>query len=132
MFWKKKKKEVDTLEITDDNFGSIVTNSELPVFLDFWAPWCGPCKVMSPIVDELSTEFKGRVIVGKINVDSNPGLSGHFKVKSIPTLMFVKNGQLVERMSKMIPKPNLQEMLEDLVTLEVLNLEITESSEEEE
>jgi thioredoxin 1 len=119
MFWKKKEKIIDTVAITDENFDELVTRSELPVFLDFWAPWCGPCQVLGPIVDELATEFKDRVVVGKINVDKNPGLGQHFKVKSIPTMMFVKNGQLVERMAGMVPKPNLQEMLIDLVALEV-------------
>jgi len=122
MFWNKKKKVVDTIQITDQNFAEIVTNSELPVFLDFWAPWCGPCQVLGPIVDELATEFKDSVVVGKINVDQNPGLSQHFKVKSIPTMMFVKNGQLIERLSSMVPKPNLQEMLHDLIALKVPDL----------
>ena len=119
MFWNKKKKLSGALALTDDNFDSLVTQSELPVLIDFWAPWCGPCQVMGPIVDELASEFKNRVIIGKVNVDQNPGLSQYFKVKSIPTLMFVKNGQLVERLSQMIPKPNLQEMLNDLTNLEV-------------
>lgn len=119
MFWKKKEKEIDSVVITDKNFDELVTRSELPVFLDFWAPWCGPCQVLGPIVDEIATEFKGRVVVGKINVDQNPGLGQHFKVKSIPTMMFVKNGQLIERMAGMVPKPNLQEMLTDLTLLEV-------------
>lgn len=119
MFWKKKEKTADTLVLTDDNFNEEVSQSELPVLIDFWAPWCGPCKVMGPIVDELATEFKDRVKIGKVNVDQNPGLSQYFKVKSIPTLMFVKNGQLVERLSRLVPKPNLEEMLDDLIVLEV-------------
>jgi len=129
MFWNKKKKVVDTIEITDQNFDQFVSKSELPVFLDFWAPWCGPCQVLGPIVDELATEFKDSVVVGKVNVDQNPGLSQHFKVKSIPTMMFVKKGQLIERISGMVPKPNLQEMLHDLIALEVPDLPV--SSEEE-
>lgn len=123
MFWKKKKKELDSVIFTDDNFDTMVSKSELPVLVDFWAPWCGPCQVMGPIVDELATEFKDRVVIGKVNVDQNPKLSEFFKVKSIPTLMFVKNGRLVERISKLVPKPNLEEMLEDLVVLEVPGVE---------
>ena len=119
MFWKKKEKVIASVAITEANFDELVTRSELPVFLDFWAPWCGPCQVLGPIVDEIATEFKDKVVVGKINVDQNPGLSQHFKVKNIPTVMFVKNGKLIERMSGMLPKPNLQEMLNDLIQLEV-------------
>jgi len=120
MFWKKKKeKVVDSIAFTDANFDKLVTYSKLPVLIDFWAPWCGPCRVIGPIIDELATEYKDRVVIGKVNVDQNPGLSRHFKVKSIPTIMFVKNGQLIERISQLIPKPNLEEMLDDLIALEV-------------
>ncbi len=130
MFWKKKKKELDSLVFTDQNFDELVSKSALPVLVDFWAPWCGPCQVMGPIIDELATEYKDRVAIGKVNVDQNPGLSQYFKVKSIPTLMFVKNGRLVERISKLVPKPNLEEMLEDLIVLEVPEVQ-TGASEEE-
>lgn len=130
MFWKKKKKELDSVVFTDDNFDKLVSKSRMPVLVDFWAPWCGPCQVMGPIIDELATEYKDKVVIGKVNVDQNPGLSQHFKVKSIPTLMFVKNGRLVERISKLVPKPNLEEMLEDLIVLEVPEVE-GEASEEE-
>lgn len=130
MFWNKKKKELDSVVFTDANFDTLVSKSELPVLVDFWAPWCGPCQVMGPIIDELATEYKDRVAIGKVNVDQNPGLSQYFKVKSIPTLMFVKNGRLVERISKLVPKPNLEEMLEDLIVLEVPEVQ-TGASEEE-
>ena len=119
MFWKKKEKPIDFVTVTDDNFDEVVTFSELPVLVDFWAPWCGPCRVLGPIIGELATEYKGRVVIGKVNVDGNPGLSQHFKVKSIPTLIFVKNGKLIERISGMVPKPNLEEMLDDLIVLNV-------------
>lgn len=130
MFWKKKKKELDSVVFTDDNFDKLVSKSRMPVLVDFWAPWCGPCQVMGPIIDELATEYKGKVVIGKVNVDQNPGLSQHFKVKSIPTLMFVKNGRLVERISKLVPKPNLEEMLEDLIVLEVPKVQTVASEEE--
>ncbi len=131
MFWKKKEKVLDTVVLTDDNFDELVSKSERPVLIDFWAPWCGPCQVMGPIIDELATEYKETVVIGKVNVDQNPGLSQYFKVKSIPTLMFVKNGQLVERISKLIPKPNLEEMLDDLIALDVPVQEVASSGEEE-
>ena len=119
MFWKKKEKVVATVQVSDGNFDEIITKSELPALVDFWAPWCGPCKILGPIVDELAADFKDRVVVAKVNVDGNPGLSQHFKVKSIPTLIFVKNGMMVERISGLVPKPNLEEMLEDLIVLDV-------------
>lgn len=119
MFWNKKPKEKHSLVITEQNFESLVTKNELPVLIDFWAPWCGPCRVMGPIIDELAGEYKGRVAIGKINVDQHPRLSQHFKVKSIPTLMFVKDGKVIDRYSKLVPKPNLEEMLDDLILLEV-------------
>lgn len=132
MFWNKKGKEkqTDVVTLTDANFDDYVKDQPLPLLIDFWAPWCGPCKAMNPIIDELSTEFKERVIIGKVNVDQNPMLSQYFKVKSIPTLFFVKNGQLIERFSQMIPKPNLEEMLEDLIALEVPDLPPPSSEEE--
>ena len=115
------------VSVDADKMGSFIANSDVPVVVDFWAPWCGPCKMLSPIIDELSNEFIDRVVIGKVNVDQNPSLSQYFKVKSIPTLVFVKNGQLIERISQPVPKPNLQEMLNDLILLEVPDV----SSEEE-
>lgn len=119
MFWKKKEKELYAAVIDDNNFEELVAKSDLPVLIDFWAAWCGPCKVIGPIIEELAEEYQGRVLIGKVNVDQNPQLSGYFKIKSIPTLLFIKNGQLIERFSQLIPKPNLSEMLDDLVALEV-------------
>ena len=113
MFFRKKEKPKAT-QITDDNFNEIALNTDKGILLDFYAEWCGPCKVLGPIIDELAGEFKDRVVVGKVDVDKNPKLSTFFKVKSMPTLIFVKNKQELERMSGLIPKPNLAEMLEDL------------------
>ncbi|MCP4438509.1 MAG: thioredoxin [Aureispira sp.] len=120
MFWKKNKTpKPKAVEITDQNFEEMVSNTDQPILLDFWAAWCGPCKAVGPIIDELSGEFEGRAIVGKINVDQNPNLSSYFQVKSIPTLMFIKNRQLIDRYAGLVPKPNLVEMLENLIELEV-------------
>lgn len=119
-FWKKDKTpKPKAVEITDQNFDSLVTETDQPILLDFWAAWCGPCKAVGPIIDELAGEFEGRAVVGKINVDQNPNLSAYFQVKSIPTLMFIKNKQLIERYAGLVPKPNLAEMLEELIEMEV-------------
>ena len=117
-FRKKKNKIVNTLEITEANFEELVVQTEKGVLLDFWAPWCGPCKVMGPIIDELASELGDKAVIGKVNVDQNPGLSNHFKIKSIPTLVFVKKRKVIERISGLVPKPNLEEMINDLIKYE--------------
>ena len=114
MFFKKKEK-FQAPQFTDQNFETEVLSSDKGALIDFWAPWCGPCRVMTPIVNELAEEFGDKVIIGKVNVDENPNLSQAFKVKSIPTLVFIKNRQLIERFNGLVPKPNLHEMVEDLI-----------------
>ena len=118
MFFNKKEKPKAT-EITDQNFQELVLDGEHGTFIDFWAPWCGPCKVMGPIVDELAGKFAERpVTIGKVNVDVNPALSQAFGVKSIPTLVFIKDSKLIEKINGLVPKPNLEEMIEDLIQFE--------------
>ena len=119
MFWKKKKEKKHAAHISDHNFQELVAHSDLPVLVDFWSGGCGPCKVIGPIIDELAGEFEGRALIAKVNAAENPRLSSYFKVKSVPTLMFIKNGQLIERFSGLVPKPNLAEMIEDLIVLDV-------------
>lgn len=114
MFWKKKPK-YETTQITDDNFNEVVAQSKIPVLLDFYADWCGPCKVLGPIIDELAEEFDGRALVAKVNTEVNPKLSAYFKIKSIPTLMIIQNAKLVERFQGLVPKPNLEEILEEYI-----------------
>lgn len=115
IFKKKKSKPSKTIEITDQNFDDLVMASEFPVLLDIWAPWCGPCRTIGPIVDELAEDFEGRALIGKVNVDSNPKISAMFKIKSIPTLLFLQKDELVERFAGLVPKPNLAEILEELI-----------------
>ena len=84
------------LEITDKNFKEVLSSNEL-VVIDFWATWCGPCRAVSPIIDELAKEFEGKVAIGKCDVDENPDLSVAYGIRSIPTVLFFKNGQLVDK-----------------------------------
>src|SRR5690348_1086217 len=90
--------------ITDSNFSSIVETSELPVLLDLWAAWCGPCRMIAPIVEQLAAELSGRVLVGKVDVDANPRTSARFGVQSIPTLLVLKDGREVDRIVGAAPK----------------------------
>ena len=91
------------LQITDANFEELV-NSGKPMVLDFWAEWCGPCRMVSPIIDELATEYEGRVTIGKMNVDENDDVVGRFGIRNIPTVLFFKDGKLVDKQVGSAPK----------------------------
>ncbi len=100
------------LEVTDATFKDEVLNSPVPVMVDFWAEWCGPCKMIAPTVAELAKEYEGRVKVAKLDVDANYQTAGAFDVRSIPTLLFFKNGQVVDKIVGAVPKQKLKEKLE--------------------
>lgn len=102
---------MSTLTITKQNYETEVINSEQPVLLDFWAAWCGPCKMVSPIIDEVAKETAGSAKVGKINVDEQPELAQEFKVMSIPTLVVMKDGKVVEKKIGVQPKQAIINML---------------------
>tara|TARA_B100000809_G_scaffold241805_1_gene265319 strand:- start:420 stop:737 length:318 start_codon:yes stop_codon:yes gene_type:complete len=100
------------LEITDENFQEVVLNSDKPVLVDFWATWCGPCRTVGPIVDELATDLEGKAIVGKVNVDDNSETPQTYGIRSIPALLIFKNGEVVDKLVGAVPKSQLLEKLE--------------------
>jgi thioredoxin 1 len=108
----------DTLTFTDATFDKDVLNSETPVLVDFWAEWCGPCRMMGPTVDQVATEYAGKVKVGKIDVDANQQVAGRYGIRGIPTLLLFKGGKVVEQKVGAIGKPEFQKMLDKHVSTE--------------
>lgn len=102
------------LEITDSNFDEILSSGK-PILVDFWAEWCGPCKMIGPVVEELATDFEGKAVIGKLNVDNNPEITSRFRVSSIPTLLFFKDGVQVDKQVGASPKSILAKKLEGIV-----------------
>jgi thioredoxin 1 len=103
------------ITLTDKNFTEEVINSQTPVLVDFWAEWCGPCKMIGPVVEEIANEFEGKIKVGKVNVDDNQSTAAKFGIRGIPTLLFFKGGELVNQAVGVQPKAKLVEMVNKIL-----------------
>jgi len=104
-----------TIEVTDSNFDEIVLKSDKPVIVDFWAGWCGPCRIVGPIVSELAEEYQDKAVVAKLDVDSNPGISAKYGIRNIPTILFFKNGENVDKQVGVVPKSSIESRLQALL-----------------
>ncbi len=101
-----------TEQVTDNSFKDVVLESDVPVLVDFWAPWCGPCRMVAPVVDEIASQYEGQIKVVKLNTDENPNIASQYGIRSIPTLMIFKGGQRVDMVVGAVPKTTLSNTLE--------------------
>jgi thioredoxin 1 len=101
----------EPVHVTDSAFEKTVLQSTLPVIVDFWAPWCGPCRTVAPILDKLAKEYGGKLLVAKVNTDENPDWAGKFGVQGIPTMLFVANGKIIHRQVGALPEPYLRDVV---------------------
>ena len=103
------------IEATDSNFEDMVLKSDKPVIVDFWAEWCGPCRMVGPIVEEVGHDYEGKAVVVKLDVDSNPGVTARFGIRNIPTILFFKNGEVADKQVGAVPKSTIVNKLEALL-----------------
>ena len=107
--------EDKVLHVTDTDFDSVVLQSDIPVLVDFWAPWCGPCRAIAPVIEELASDYDGRVKIAKMNVDKNPVTPGNFGIRAIPTLIVFKDGQVAGQITGAVAKSNIESELAKVV-----------------
>lgn len=102
------------INVTDANFEEVVLKSDKPVLVDFWAEWCGPCRMVGPVVEELAGEYEGKAVVGKVNVDENPEITAKYGIRNIPTILFFKDGEVVDKTVGALSKGKLSEKLDGI------------------
>ena len=103
------------LEATDSNFDELVLKADKPVIVDFWAEWCGPCRMVGPIVEEVGVDYDGQAVVAKVDVDSNPGITAKYGIRNIPTILFFKNGEVADKQVGAVPKSTIVSKLDALL-----------------
>jgi len=103
------------VELTDANFEELVINQDKPVLVDFWAAWCGPCRMVGPIVEEIANEYGDKAVVGKVDVDNNPGIASKYGIRNIPTILFIKGGEVVDKQVGASPKATLAGKLDAIM-----------------
>ncbi|MEE9162937.1 MAG: thioredoxin [Candidatus Neomarinimicrobiota bacterium] len=105
----------NTVEISDQNFEEQVLGSQQPVLVDFWAEWCGPCHMVAPIIEEVAAEYKDKIVVGKLNVDHNPGIAARYGIRGIPTMLLFKDGEVNNQIVGAVPKTHIVDMVDSVL-----------------
>ena len=106
----------EPVNVTDDDFEKVILQSKIPVIVDFWAPWCGPCKMVAPILEKIAKEYEGKLLVTKVNTDENPKWAMDYGVQGIPTMLFISDGKIVHNQVGAVPEPYLRDMIDTFLS----------------